>query len=115
MALREIAPEFFVSEQLTAEDMPRLAAAGIRSVLNNRPDGEEAGQPGSSELEAAARAAGLDYRHVPVATRQVTAAEQAAFEAALEALPRPICAFCRTGTRAELCWANAMNRDGVRT
>lgn len=111
MALREIAPGFFVSEQLTVEDMPRLAAAGIRSILNNRPDGEDEDQPSSRALEAAARAAGLAYRHAPVATREPTAAEQAAFEAALAELPRPVCAFCRTGTRAELCWAKVMESE----
>jgi len=111
MALREIAPEFFVSEQLTAQDMPRLAAAGVRSVLNNRPDGESDDQPSSRELEAAAREAGLEYRHVPVATREITATERTAFEAALKSLPRPICAFCRTGTRAELCWTKSMESE----
>ena len=58
---------FVAVRQLTVGDVDEAAAAGIRLIVNNRPDGEEPGQPESAEIEAAARAAGLDYRHIPVA------------------------------------------------
>ena len=53
--------------QIVAEDLQAVAAQGVRLLVNNRPDGEEPGQPSSAEIEAAARAAGLDYHHIPVA------------------------------------------------
>ena len=40
---------------------------GFKSVVNNRPDFEfESDQPTNADIEAAARAAGLEYRHLPV-------------------------------------------------
>jgi sulfide:quinone oxidoreductase len=74
-------------------------------VINNRPDGEEPGQPGSDELAAAAEANGLVYRHIPVVPGQWQDEQIAAFADALADLPGPTLAFCRTGTRAATLWA----------
>ena len=66
--MRRLDQTTFVSgRQLTVGDMDEAAAQGIRLIVNNRPDGEEPGQPARAEIEAAARAAGLDYRHIPIA------------------------------------------------
>ena len=101
---------FVFVRQLTAGDMDEAAAAGIRLIVNNRPDGEEPGQPSSAEIEAAARAAGLDYRHIPVAggfpPRTV--------EAMADALDHgPVLAFCRSGTRSTFLWALARAARGA--
>jgi uncharacterized protein (TIGR01244 family) len=79
-------------------------------IVNNRPDGEEPGQPDSAEIEAAARAAGLDYRHIPIAG----GFPAAAVEAVAEALDRgPVLLFCRTGTRSTYAWALARSSRGA--
>jgi uncharacterized protein (TIGR01244 family) len=101
---------FVFVRQLTPADIDSAAAAGVRMIVNNRPDGEEPGQPASAEIEAAARAAGLDYRHIPIAggfpPEQV--------EAMAEALERgPVLAFCRTGTRSAFLWALARAKRGA--
>ena len=57
---------FLVAPQIDAEDIQELAEAGIRGLINNRPDGEAAGQPTSASLAAAASRAGMTYRHLPV-------------------------------------------------
>src|SRR4030095_6323279 len=54
-----------VAGQISTADFPAIAAAGVSTIVNNRPDGEEPGQPAGAEIEAAARAAGIDYRHIP--------------------------------------------------
>ena len=96
--------------QIVAADLPGLAAQGIRLLVNNRPDGEEPGQPSSAEIEAAARAAGLDYRHIPIAGG--FAAER--IEAMAQALDRgPLLAYCRSGTRSTYLWALARARRGA--
>ena len=101
---------FVYPVQLVAEAVPGLAAAGVRLIVNNRPDGEEPGQPASAEIEAAARAAGLDYRHIPVG-RGFPAAS---VEAMAEALERgPALAFCRSGTRSAWLWALARASRGA--
>jgi uncharacterized protein (TIGR01244 family) len=96
--------------QLLPADIPALATAGIRLIVNNRPDGEEPGQPTSAGIEAAARAAGLGYRHIPVAG----GFPPAAVEAAAEALDAgPLLLFCRTGSRSTYLWALARASRGA--
>lgn len=81
--------------------MAEAAAAGFRSVINNRPDHEHGpGQPTSAEIEAAAIAAGLEYRHLPVDGGYQSPDEIAAFAQLLKDLPKPILAFCRSGARS---------------
>ena len=99
----------FVSGQIAPADVPEAAAAGVRTIINNRPDGEEPAQPSSAEIEAAARAAGLGYRHIPVAGG-FSHAEVAAMAEALQ--HGPVLAFCRSGTRSTYLWALARARQG---
>lgn len=95
---------FVAVRQIVPAEIPGLAAHGIRLIVNNRPDDEEPGQPTSAEIEAAARAAGLDYRHIPLAG--AFPAERVA--AMAEALGQgPVLAFCRSGTRSTWLWALA--------
>lgn len=98
---RSVAPDFSVAPQLEPADMARAAAAGFRSVINNRPDHEHGpGQPTSAQMQAAAAAAGLAYRHLPVDGGYQSPEEIAAFAQLLQELPRPILAFCRSGARS---------------
>ena len=98
--LRHLAPGFAVTGQLTPLDLPEVAALGFGTVINNRPDGEASEQPPSEEVERAARAAGLQYRFLPVNGAYQSPEEIAAFARLLEELPRPLLAFCRSGARS---------------
>lgn len=90
-----------VAAQLQPEDMATVAASGIRSIINNRPDLEGgAGQPTTAQLEAAARAAGLGYRHLPVPPTGHTPEQARSMVDAVAGLPQPVLAFCRTGRRS---------------
>ncbi len=101
LPLQAIAPDVCVAPQLTPEAMAEAAAMGFKSVINNRPDFEHGpDQPTSAEIEAAAKAAGLAYRHLPVAGGYQSPEEIAAFAELLETLPRPLLAFCRSGARS---------------
>lgn len=93
-----------VSAQVTVEDIPALAARGFRSIVSNRPDGEEPGQPANAALAAAARAAGLHWASVPI-SGPPSPAQVRAFADALAASPAPTLAFCRTGNRSCMLWA----------
>lgn len=101
------------TDQIAVSDLADLAAAGYRAVINVRPDGEDPGQPASAALAEAAGAAGLAYRHLPVRLSRLSAAEVAAFEAALADLPGPVLGFCRSGTRAAALWAWSRARQGA--
>lgn len=101
LPIRPIAPDVCVAPQLEPEAMAEAASAGFKSVINNRPDFEHGpDQPTSAQIEAAARAVGLEYRHLPVDGGYQSPEEIAAFAALLKDLPRPILAFCRSGARS---------------
>jgi len=98
---RRLTDDVSVAPQLTPQAMAEAARAGFRSVINNRPDFEEGPQqPTHASIEAAARAAGLEYRFLPVNGAYQSPEEIAAFGQLLEELPRPILAFCRSGARS---------------
>jgi uncharacterized protein (TIGR01244 family) len=101
LPIRPIAPDVCVAPQLTPAAMAEAAALGFRSVVNNRPDFEHGpDQPTSAQIEAAARAAGLEYRHLPVDGGYQSPEEIAAMAGLLAELPRPLLAFCRSGARS---------------
>lgn len=104
MDLRPLSPEFAVSPQIAPEDLAAVAEAGFQSVMCNRPDGEEWGQPDFAAISAAAEAAGLEVRWIPIVSGRVGGAEVQAFEAAMKELPAPVLAYCRTGTRCTMMW-----------
>lgn len=104
MKFTQITPDFAVAPQLRPEEVAEVAAAGFRSILCNRPDREEAGQPEFAAVEAAARAAGLEVLHVPVVSGAITADNLRDFRAAVAALPAPVFAYCRSGGRCANLW-----------
>ncbi len=101
LPLRQIADDVFVAPQLDAAAMAELARLGFKSVVNNRPDFEHGpDQPTSAQVEAAAVAAGLQYRHLPVNGGYQSPEEVAAFRQLVSDLPHPLLAFCRSGARS---------------
>ena len=105
MEPKKLTSKIAVSPQISVEDIPALAAQGYRAILCNRPDGEGADQPSFEEIEAAAKAAGIEARYVPITAGMVRDEDVAAFGAALAALQRPLLAYCRTGTRSATLWS----------
>lgn len=100
MNIKEIAPDYSVSPQIQPADIAELKAAGFKSVICNRPDNEDPGQPSVAEIRAAAEAAGLEFRHVPVISGQLTAQNVEEQAKVLDELPKPVFAYCRSGTRS---------------
>ena len=99
--LRQIAPDVCVAPQLEPPAMAELAAMGFKSVVNNRPDFEEGpSQPTDAQMKAAAEAAGLVYAYLPVHPAYQSPQEIARMAELLASLPRPMVAFCRSGTRS---------------
>ncbi|MFG6461285.1 TIGR01244 family sulfur transferase [Roseateles sp. DXS20W] len=108
LPLQAIAPDICAAPQLTPDAMAEAAAMGFKSVVNNRPDFEHGpDQPTSAEIQAAAEAAGLQYRHLPVAGGHQSPEEIAAFARLLEELPRPLLVFCRSGARSTRLFVQA--------
>ncbi len=99
-------PDTFVAGQIRPGDIAAIAAKGVTLIVNNRPDGEEPGQPLAAEIEAAAKAAGLAYRDIPVAGG-ISADQAEALAEALDQAAGKALLFCRSGTRSTWLWALA--------
>ena len=110
--MKRLDERVFVGGQIRPEDLPDIARAGVRTIVNNRPDGEEAGQPTAAELSRTAQALGLAYHDVPIAGGIPDAAIEDMADA-LETSPGPVLAFCKSGTRSTYLWALARARGGA--
>lgn len=100
MDIRRINDEYSVSGQITVDDLERIKAAGFKSVVCHRPDGEAFGQPVFAELQQAAKAMGIEMRHVPVGPSGVGYEQVQAFVDALDEMDRPMLGYCRSGARS---------------
>ncbi len=112
MAYKMITPLFATAPQLPADDVVAAARAGFRSIISNRPDHEETGQPTAAEIGEFARASGMDFAHVPVEPGKATDADADAMKEALARMPQPVLGFCRSGARAATLWALAEAERG---
>ncbi|ACT50827.1 TIGR01244 family sulfur transferase [Methylovorus glucosotrophus] len=94
--------------QVMVDDIPEIVAAGYKTLINNRPDGEDgASQPTTPVLRAAAEAAGLQFIAFPVIPNQITAQQVAEYKHLIAHAPRPILGFCRSGNRASTLYLRA--------
>lgn len=111
-AFRTVTPQISVAPQITPADVAQAAKDGFTLIINNRPDGEEMGQPAAAEIEAAAKAAGLGYVHIPV--RGMPTRDQVEQTAsAVAAAEGPALLFCRSGTRSIITWSLGAAQDGA--
>ncbi|WP_336967884.1 TIGR01244 family sulfur transferase [Sphingobium aromaticiconvertens] len=110
---RQVTDRLHVSPQISVEDVARAKALGVTMIINNRPEGEEAGQPTGESIEAAAQAAGIGYAAVPVGHGGFAPWQLDGMAAALEqAGEGGVLAYCRSGTRSTLLWALTRARAG---
>ena len=98
--------------QITPEDVATAKAEGFTTIINNRPENEQPGQPSGDEIEAAAREAGLVYVAIPVDHSGFNAEQVSTMADALDAADGPVLAFCRSGTRSTFLWALASAQRG---
>jgi uncharacterized protein (TIGR01244 family) len=111
---REVIPDFSVAAQLSVEDIKRAAENGFKTIVKNRTENEEPGQPSEAEIKAATEAAGMTYRSLPFAGPPPpgVVAEMASL---LEETSGPVLAYCRSGRRSITAWALAQALSGVRS
>src|SRR5262245_51635166 len=111
--LAELAPGLCAAGKLDRTDIEALAELGVRTIINNRPDGEDPGQLPAADARRIAEAHGIAYHHIPITAATLTRADVDAFAAALASAPQPIIVHCRSGTRSTLLWALTRLRDGA--
>ncbi len=109
----ELAPGICAAGSLDRNDIEALALAGVRTIINNRPDGEDPGQLPAAEAREMAEERGIAYHHIPVTAASLSRADVDAVAALLATAPTPVVLHCRSGTRSTLLWALARMRDGA--
>ena len=112
MDLRPVTPTYSVSGQISAEDLAAIKAAGFKSIVCHRPDGEAAGQPSFASIRQAAEALGLEARHIPVGPMGVTADAVRAMVDAIEEMPQPMLGYCRSGARSTAIYQHTAHLRG---
>ena len=110
---RRLSDSMLASPQISKEDVAVASAQGVRLIVNNRPDGEEAGQPEGAAIEAAAHEAGLDYVAIPVSSAGFSQPQVEALRDALGKSEGKVLGFCRSGTRSTFLWSLAQAADGA--
>jgi sulfide:quinone oxidoreductase len=108
-----LAPGLSVTSRLDRHDIEALDHAGVRTIINNRPDGEDPGQLPAAEARRLAEALGIAYHHIPITAATLSRADVDAFAATLRDAPAPVVAHCRSGTRSTLLWALSRMREGA--
>jgi uncharacterized protein (TIGR01244 family) len=109
---RKLTDRVFVAPQIDTDAITVAKELGVMLVINNRPEDESADQTPGPEIEAAARAAGMEYVAIPVTHAGFAEWQVAAMADALEHAQGKVLAYCRSGTRSTLLWALARAAKG---
>ncbi|MBA3676143.1 MAG: TIGR01244 family phosphatase [Sphingosinicella sp.] len=109
--LRQLDEDMLVAGQLQPAEIEGLAGR-VALIVNNRPDGEQPGQPSNAEMAAAAEAAGIEYRHIPI-SGGFSEAQVEEMAGLLDAAKGTALAFCASGTRSTFLWALARASKGI--
>lgn len=105
MDIRKIDDTISVAPQITYTDVAEAARLGFRTLVANRPDKEEFGQPAMSDIEAAALENGMTWVYMPVESGNISDEDVDRFGAMIQDSEKPVLAFCRSGTRCTVLWA----------
>lgn len=105
MEMRPLSPRYLVSPQISVEHLPAIAAAGITTIICNRPDTEVLPPQQAAAIRAAAEAAGLHFEVLELTHQTMTPGNVARQRAILDASDGPVLAYCQSGTRCSVVWA----------
>lgn len=110
--LMQLAPDLTAAGGLSADNIEALAASGVKTIINNRPDNEDPGQLPADEARQLCAAHGIAYHHIPFVAATLTRDHVDAFEKVLASGAYPMVAHCRSGTRSTMIWALTRMRKG---
>jgi uncharacterized protein (TIGR01244 family) len=100
----QLSDNYFISGQIEPEHMPILAEQGFKTIICNRPDGEDAGQPTADEIRTAAAEHGIAFVHIPVVPPGVNMQNVKDFKEKYDEMQTPVLMYCRTGTRCAMLY-----------
>ena len=109
---RKLSETFAASPQLALADLEEAAQAGVKLIINNRPDGEAPDEPQGADIESAANSLGMEYIAIPVSHAGFSLPQVDAMAQVLQEAEGQTLAYCRSGTRSALLWALARAKLG---
>ena len=104
MQVHKVTEEFTVSGQISASDVALIKASGFKTIMCNRPDGEEFGQPSAESIQKAAEEHDLKFFHLPLGRDPITTELLDDFRGVVNGGNDPVFAYCRSGTRCGILW-----------
>lgn len=114
MAILKLDEHLYISPQLTKTDSEQIAQLGIKTVICNRPDDEEEGQPDFAQIKQWLEKAGVTgFHHQPVIARDIQKHDVETFRQLIGQAEYPVLAYCRTGTRCSLLWGFRRAAEGM--
>jgi len=100
MDITPYSADLSVCAQIDPSDIQAIKTRGYRAIICNRPDSEATDQPSFAQIASAAQVAGLEARYIPVIPGQMGPLDVTAFAEAMQVLPKPVLAYCRSGARS---------------
>ncbi len=112
--IRKLTENLSVASQLSPADIAEIGKAKqFASILCNRPDLEQEDQPAFEQIKALAEKEGLVVEFQPVNGAMISDADVDEFEQHIANMPKPVLAYCRSGTRCSVLWA--LSQAGVQS
>ncbi len=112
--MKHLYDNIFVAGQLKETDFEKIKSAGVTTVINNRPDNEEAGQLSADDAAEIAHQLGIDYHYLPMANGQAMPENLVSdFKSIVEQSNGKVLAHCRSGMRSSFIWALGQIADGT--
>lgn len=112
MDIRQVSEEYWVSGQITVDDLEEIKGRGFKSIVCHRPDGEEAGQTDYAAIAQRAQELGMAIMHVPVGPMGITEEAVRGMMDALDDFDRPMLGYCRSGARSTAAYQRALPLRG---
>jgi uncharacterized protein (TIGR01244 family) len=104
MTVYRLSENCAVSSQIQPADVAAIAAEGFTTIICNRPDGEDFGQPTADDVATACDAHGVTFKMLPIDRNGLTMAMVEDFQSAVDASEGPVLAYCRSGQRSSVLW-----------
>ncbi len=109
MDIRKINEEYSVAGQISVDDLDTIQSLGFKAIVCHRPDDEVPDQPAYADIEAAAKARGIEMRYIPVGREGVQYEQVQAFVDALDEMDRPMLGYCRSGARSTTIYQQTLH------
>ena len=104
MNFARLSDHYSVAPQIRPADIEFFAGQGFKTVICNRPDGEDPGQPTADSIREACEKLGIDFHMIPMAGRSVDPEAVTQFLEVMNGASGPVLGYCRSGTRSAILW-----------